>query len=76
VAGATDIRRGCDGLAALVQTHLSANPCFGELFLFTRLCVTREAKRSFDISAVVSPHGAVIVLTECPRETASYFLTQ
>jgi transposase len=34
VAGATDMRRGYDGLAALVQTHLSANPFSGELYIF------------------------------------------
>ncbi len=34
VAGATDMRRGFDGLAALVQTHLSENPFSGELYIF------------------------------------------
>src|SRR5690348_17711118 len=34
VAGATDMRRGYDGLAALVQTHLSENPFSGELYIF------------------------------------------
>ena len=28
------MRRGYDGLAALVQTHLSANPFSGELYIF------------------------------------------
>ena len=34
VAGFTDMRRGIDGLAALVQTALSSNPFSGELFIF------------------------------------------
>jgi len=34
VAGVTDMRRGYDGLAALVQTHLSENPFSGELYIF------------------------------------------
>jgi transposase len=34
VAGQTDLRRGVDGLSALVQNHLSANPFTGEVYLF------------------------------------------
>jgi transposase len=34
VAGLTDMRRGIDGLAALVQTVLSADPFSGQLFIF------------------------------------------
>jgi transposase len=34
VAGSTDMRRGYDGLSALVQTHLSADPFSGELYIF------------------------------------------
>jgi len=34
VAGLTDMRRGLDGLSALVQTQLSANVLSGELFIF------------------------------------------
>lgn len=34
VAGFTDMRRGLDGLAALVQTRLSENPFSGELYIF------------------------------------------
>ncbi len=34
VAGATDMRRGFDGLAALVQQTLGANPFGGQVFLF------------------------------------------
>ena len=33
-AGATDMRKGFDGLAALVQTHLSEDPFSGHLFVF------------------------------------------
>src|SRR5690606_26929558 len=33
-AGVTDMRRGFDGLAALVQTHLSADSFSGHLFAF------------------------------------------
>jgi transposase len=33
-AGATDMRKGMDGLAALVQTTLSANPFEGHVFVF------------------------------------------
>jgi transposase len=34
VAGATDMRKGFDGLAALVQTALSAQPFSGHVFVF------------------------------------------
>lgn len=34
VAGFTDLRRGFDGLSALVQTRLNANPFSGELYIF------------------------------------------
>ena len=33
-AGHTDMRRGFDGLAGLVQTALTANPYFGHVFVF------------------------------------------
>jgi transposase len=33
-AGATDMRKGFDGLAGLVQTQLSADPFSGQLFVF------------------------------------------
>src|SRR6202163_4333460 len=33
-AGATDLRNGFDGLAALVQTQLSEDPFSGQLFVF------------------------------------------
>jgi len=33
-AGATDMRKGFDGLAALVQTQLSDDPFSGQLFVF------------------------------------------
>src|SRR5487761_2648782 len=32
--GATDMRRGFDGLAAMVQTQLAADPYAGHLFVF------------------------------------------
>ncbi|NIO38818.1 MAG: IS66 family insertion sequence element accessory protein TnpB [Burkholderiales bacterium] len=34
VAGITDMRKGFDGLATLVQTHLDADPLCGHLFVF------------------------------------------
>ena len=34
VAGLTDMRRGMDGLSALVQTQLSADVLSGQLFIF------------------------------------------
>lgn len=34
VAGATDMRKGFDGLSALVQTALSREPFSGQLFVF------------------------------------------
>ena len=34
VAGATDMRRSFDGLAALVQTQLSEDPFSGQVFVF------------------------------------------
>ena len=33
-AGLTDMRRGFDGLAALVQQHLGQDPFSGHLFVF------------------------------------------
>ena len=33
-AGVTDMRRGVDGLAALVQTKLEADPFSGQIFVF------------------------------------------
>ena len=33
-AGVTDLRRGFDGLAALVQTQLAEDPFSGQLFIF------------------------------------------
>src|SRR3974390_1206013 len=33
-AGSTDMRKGFDGLAALVQTQLAENPFSGHLFVF------------------------------------------
>ena len=34
VAGHTDLRKGVDGLSALVQNHLNQNPFSGEVYLF------------------------------------------
>jgi transposase len=34
VAGVTDMRKGFDGLAALVQTQISEDPFSGQLFVF------------------------------------------
>ncbi|VVE84479.1 IS66 family insertion sequence element accessory protein TnpB [Pandoraea sputorum] len=34
VAGVTDMRRGFDGLAAVVQSRLSSNPYNGHVFVF------------------------------------------
>ena len=34
VAGHTDLRKGVDGLSALVQSHLNASPFTGEVYLF------------------------------------------
>ena len=34
VAGVTDMRKGFDGLAALVQTQLAEDPFSGQLFVF------------------------------------------
>ena len=39
VAGFTDMRRGIDGLPALVQTALSSNPFSGELYISVRVKV-------------------------------------
>ena len=33
-AGATDLRKGFDGLAGLVQTQLAEDPFSGQLFVF------------------------------------------
>ena len=37
-AGVTDMRKGMDGLAALVQTTLAENPFSGQLFVFRGRC--------------------------------------
>jgi transposase len=34
VAGVTDLRKGLDSLAALVQNHLASNPFSGDLYVF------------------------------------------
>jgi transposase len=34
-AGVTDMRKGFDGLAALVQDHLRQNPFSGQAFVFS-----------------------------------------
>lgn len=34
VAGVTDLRRGIDGLCALIQTALSEDPFSGQIFIF------------------------------------------
>ena len=34
VAGATDMRKGFDGLAAMVQLQLTEDPFSGQLFVF------------------------------------------
>ena len=33
-AGATDMRKGFDGLAAVIQTQIDADPFSGHLFVF------------------------------------------
>ena len=47
VAGVTDMRRGMDGLAALVQGGLGENPFSGHLFIFRGLtrAIMRRASR-------------------------------
>ena len=40
-AGATDMRKGFDGLAALVQTQLLEDPFSGQLFVFRGRCGDR-----------------------------------
>jgi transposase len=34
VAGHTDMRKGFDGLSAMVQTALDSNPFYGHVFVF------------------------------------------
>jgi transposase len=41
VSGATDIRKGFDGLAGLVRTRLGEEPFSGHLFVFTNANRTR-----------------------------------
>jgi transposase len=47
-AGATDLRKGFDGLAALVQTVLTGDPRSGHLFLFTNKTRNRLKVLWFD----------------------------
>jgi transposase len=37
-AGVTDMRKGFDGLAVLVQQHLGQDPFSGQLFAFRGFC--------------------------------------
>jgi len=53
-AGATDMRKGFDGLAALVQTQLAEDPFSGHLFVFrgragnhVSLCISLSDTRKF-----------------------------
>jgi hypothetical protein len=66
-AGATDMRKGFDGLAALVQTQLAEDPFSGQLFVFrsraavgSRYCGGREmgfvCSRSAWSEAALSGH--------------------
>jgi len=41
-AGATDMRNGFDGLAALVQRQLAEDPFSGQLFVFRRRASQRK----------------------------------
>lgn len=43
-AGATDLRRGFDGLAALVQEVLGRDPFSGHVFVFTALRALPSAR--------------------------------
>jgi len=45
-AGATDMRNGFDGLAALVQTQLAEDPFSGQLFVFRGKAGDRVSKKS------------------------------
>ena len=46
VAGHTDMRKGFDGLAALVQTALAGNPFCGHVFVFRRSPTFQPAPNS------------------------------
>ena len=41
VSGATDMRKGFDGLAGLVRTQLGEEPLSGHLFVFANAARTR-----------------------------------
>ena len=45
-AGVTDMRKGMNGLAALVQTALNENPFSGHLFVFRRWLTRSTASGS------------------------------
>ena len=47
-AGATDMRKGYDGLAALVKSQLEADPLSGHLFVFANRTRTRLKVLYFD----------------------------
>ena len=51
-AGATDMRKGYDGLAALVKSHLEADPLSGHLFVFTNRSRNRLKVLYFDGSGL------------------------
>src|SRR5689334_2987519 len=57
VAGVTDMRRGIDGLCALIQSALSADPFGGQLFIFrgrrgnhVSLCILSVEAGKFECS--------------------------
>ena len=51
-AGATDMRKGYDGLAALVKSQLEADPLSGHLFVFANRTRTRLKVLYFDGSGL------------------------
>ena len=63
-AGVTDMRKGMDGLAALVQTTLAENPFSGHVFVsrgkrgdLVKLLTSDDWCGSFDERAVVDVTG-------------------
>jgi transposase len=61
-AGATDLRKGFDGLHGLVRDRLQSDPTSGHVFLFAHAQRTRLKLLVFDGSGLCNPS------TEDPRD--------
>jgi transposase len=84
-AGVTDMRRGLNGLGALVQTTLEASPFNGHIFVFAAVAATSSKSSGSMATAFVSSRNASKeaassgprpspVRSPCPRAQLSMLL--